>query len=117
MFSNCSGALRRPSVCTDSVNPPGDDAGAYDRPIRMPVAGSLIVAVDGVLVEAGDVSFDTATGEVVFAPGAIPTTGTEVTAGYEFDVPVRFDTSRIEIGIADFRAGRIPTIPLVEVQL
>ena len=95
----------------------GDEAGGYERPIRMPVAGTLSVAVDGVLVDAGDVSFDAATGEIVLAPGAIPAAGTEITAGYEFDVPVRFDTSRIEIGIADFRAGRIPTIPLVEVQL
>jgi uncharacterized protein (TIGR02217 family) len=95
----------------------GDEAGAYVRPIRLPVAGTLVVAVDGVPADAEDVSFDMASGEVVLAPGAIPPAGKEVTAGYEFDVPVRFDTSRIEIGIADFRAGRIPTIPLVEVHL
>ena len=95
----------------------GDEAGAYERPIRKPVTDTLGVAVDGVAVEAADVTFDDATGEIVFAPEAVPGEGAEVTAGYAFDVPVRFDTDRIEIGIANVRAGRIPTIPLVEVQL
>lgn len=95
----------------------GDEAGAYERPIRKPVPETLIVAVEGVAVGSDDVFFDDTTGEIVFAPEAIPAIGTGITAGYEFDVPVRFDTGRIEIGIADFRAGRIPTIPLVEVHL
>jgi uncharacterized protein (TIGR02217 family) len=95
----------------------GDEGGAYERAIGKPVEGTLVVAVDGVVVDVEDVSFDDETGEVVLAPAAVPAEGAEVTAGYEFDVPVRFDTERIEIGIADFRAGRIPTIPLVEVRL
>ena len=95
----------------------GDVAGAYERPIRKPVADTLVVAVYGVVVETAHVTFDDATGEIVFAPEAVPAEGAEITAGYEFDVPVRFDTDRIEIGVADFRAGRIPTIPLVEVVL
>ncbi len=92
----------------------GDEAGAYERPIALPVEETLVVAVDGVAV---DVTFDEVTGEIVFAPEAVPGEGAEITAGYAFDVPARFDTDRIEIGIADFRAGRIPTIPLVEVVL
>jgi uncharacterized protein (TIGR02217 family) len=31
-------------------------------------------------------------------------------------VPVRFDTERIEIGLTAFKAGQIPSIPLIEVQ-
>ena len=94
----------------------GDDA--YRRLISKPVAESLRVAVDGSeLSSPGDFSFDEATGEIVFAPGAVPADGAAVTAGYEFDVPVRFDAERLSISLASFKAGQIPSIPLVEVQL
>jgi uncharacterized protein (TIGR02217 family) len=62
-------------------------------------------------------SFDTVTGEIVFAPEHVPAAGTVITAGYEFDVPVRFDTEHIEIGLHSFKAGQIPSVPLVEVIL
>ena len=52
----------------------------------------------------------------MFAPGAIPGAGLEVTAGYEFDVPVRFDTERMSMSLTAFKAGQIPSIPLIEVQ-
>ncbi|WP_394890901.1 TIGR02217 family protein [Mesorhizobium sp. AaZ16] len=93
----------------------GDDDDAYARRISKPVSGSLKVAVGG--VEAMDFSFDEATSEVVFAPAAIPAAGLGVTAGYEFDVPVRFDAERLSISLTAFKAGQIPSIPLVEVQL
>jgi uncharacterized protein (TIGR02217 family) len=96
----------------------GEGAGAYARPILKPVAGTLRVAVAGVeKTSPGDFSFDETTGAVTFAAGAIPAAGQAVTAGYEFDVPVRFDTERIEIGLHSFKAGQIPSIPLVEVIL
>jgi uncharacterized protein (TIGR02217 family) len=40
-----------------------------------------------------------------------------VTAGFEFDVPVRFDIDRLEINLTSFAAGDIPAVPLVEVRL
>jgi uncharacterized protein (TIGR02217 family) len=96
----------------------GDDPEVYARPIMKPVAGTLRVAVAGVeKASPADFSFDEATGAVVFAEGAAPANGQAVTAGYEFDVPVRFDTERIEIGLHSFKAGQIPSIPLVEVIL
>ena len=45
------------------------------------------------------------------APGA----GVAVTAGFDFDTPVRFDTDRIEVNLQAFAAGRIPAIPLIEI--
>jgi uncharacterized protein (TIGR02217 family) len=96
----------------------GEGGEAYARPIMKPVAGTLRVAVAGVeKASPADFSFDEATGAVVFAEGAAPANGQAVTAGYEFDVPVRFDTERIEIGLHSFKAGQIPSIPLVEVIL
>jgi len=89
---------------------------AYRRPVEKPVAGTLRIAVAGVERPAADFSFDEATGEVVFAPGSAPGNGQALTAGYEFDVPVRFDTDRLSISLRAFKAGQIPSIPLIEVQ-
>lgn len=94
----------------------GDDA--YNRPVMKPRPESLRVAVATVEQDTSSAfGFDAATGEIVFAPGAIPAAGTVVTAGYEFDVPVRFDTERLSVNLKAFKAGQIPSIPLVEVQL
>lgn len=93
----------------------GDDA--YQRLIRKPALISLKVAVDGIDAGPGAYSFDDDTGEIVFAEDAAPPFGDLVTAGYEFDVPVRFDTERLSISLSAFKAGQIPSIPLVEVQL
>jgi uncharacterized protein (TIGR02217 family) len=96
----------------------GDGEGAYRRHIAKPVAGTLRVAVAGVeAASPADFSFDDATGEIVFTLDAIPPDGSEITAGYEFDVPVRFDTERMSLSLTAFKAGQIPSIPLVEVQL
>jgi uncharacterized protein (TIGR02217 family) len=86
----------------------------YARPIAKPVSGSVRVAVDGVELEDG-FTCDIATGIVTFAdpPGA----GDAVTAGFLFDVPVRFDTDYLEVDLSAFAAGAIPKIPLVEIRV
>jgi uncharacterized protein (TIGR02217 family) len=90
----------------------------YKRPVVKPVPGSVRVAVDGGEVDEG-VAFtvDTATGVVTFAGGHIPASGAAVTAGFLFDVPVRFDTDYLEVDLSAFAAGAIPKIPLVEIKV
>lgn len=90
----------------------GSGAAAYGRPIRKPVAGSVRVAVAGVELAAADFTCDPATGIVMMAP---PPSGAQVTAGYEFDVPVRFDADELDIELGAFEAGEIPRIPLIEI--
>ena len=88
---------------------------AWTRVVSKPVANSVRVAVDGEeKVYAADFIVNHASGLVTFtaAPGA----GATITAGYEFDVPVRFDIDQIAVNIAAFEAGDIPTIPLIEVR-
>ncbi|MEM6307067.1 MAG: DUF2460 domain-containing protein, partial [Pseudomonadota bacterium] len=41
----------------------------------------------------------------------------EITAGFEFDVPVRFDTDQIVTSVSHFQAGEVPNVPVVEVRL
>ena len=92
-----------------------DGGGSYVRPIRKPVPGTVRVAVDGVELAAEDFTVDGASGLVTLAEA--PRDGAAMTAGFEFDVPARFDTDLIEVNLAAFRAGEIPSIPVIEVRL
>ncbi|MCF6316000.1 MAG: DUF2460 domain-containing protein [Marinosulfonomonas sp.] len=90
--------------------------GIYVRPITKPVAGTVKVGIQGdLLQEAIHFDVDTATGMVTFDHP--PDEGVEVTAGFEFDVPVRFDTDRIQTSVASFQAGQVPNVPVVEVRV
>jgi len=89
---------------------------AYQRKIRKPVQGTIRAGVQGdVKAEGLDFAVDLTTGTLTFetAPGP----GSTVTAGFEFDVPVRFDTDAILSSVASFKAGEIPNVPIVEVRL
>lgn len=89
----------------------------YQRMIAKPVAGSVRVALDSVEQSEGtDFVVDIATGVVTFQPGTIPGAGAAVTAGFEFDVPVRFDTDRLNVNLASFEAGEAVSVPVVEIR-
>jgi uncharacterized protein (TIGR02217 family) len=92
-----------------------DSGGSWTRRITKAVAGTVTVSVDGVVKPEGAFEVDVTTGVVTFKAGHVPATGQTLRAGFEFDVPVRFDIDRIEMNLAHFDAGRIPTIPLTEV--
>jgi uncharacterized protein (TIGR02217 family) len=89
---------------------------SYDRPIKKPVANTVTIAVSGVAMEPEtQVTADGTTGIVTFQQP--PADGAEIAAGFEFDVPVRFDTDRIMTSIEAFRAGEVPSVPIVEVRV
>lgn len=92
-----------------------DAGGAFSRRIEKPVEGSVMVSVEGVKVEAADVAVDPVTGMVAFRAGRAPPAGAAIRAGFEFDVPVRFGIDRIDVNLTAFEAGRIPSIPLMEI--
>ncbi|MEM7240442.1 MAG: DUF2460 domain-containing protein [Pseudomonadota bacterium] len=86
------------------------------RDIKKPVAGTVRTAVDGIeRFEGPGFTVDSATGAITFA--SAPGTGTFITAGFEFDVPARFDSDVLEVNLAAFEAGEIPSVPVVEVRL
>lgn len=86
----------------------------YQRRIEKPVAGMVRVALNGaeqfngwaVDHTAGIVTFDTA-----------PDPGVRITAGFAFDVPVRFDSDLMDVTLDIERLGSITSIPLVELRL
>ena len=89
---------------------------SYVRPITKPVAGSVTIGIQGDLQqESIHFEVDTATGIITFDHP--PDEGAEVTAGYEFDVPVRFDTDRVQTSVSNFHAGEVPNVPVVEVRI
>lgn len=91
-------------------------AHSYTRPIKKPVHGTVRLAVAGNEMHEGiDWSIDETTGLVTFV--ITPEADAPVTAGFEFDVPVRFDTDTIQISMSRFNAGEVPDVPVVEVRL
>jgi uncharacterized protein (TIGR02217 family) len=90
----------------------------YTRIIKKPVAGTVTVAVGGAQQSEGtDFILDAATGAITFTPGHVPGVGAAVTAGFEFDVPARFDTDKLEVSLSGFQHGAIPNIPIIEIRL
>ncbi|GGF53218.1 glycoside hydrolase family 24 [Azorhizobium oxalatiphilum] len=88
----------------------------YVRRITKPAAG-VRIAVGGVeRQENTDFTCDLSTGTVWFAEGHAPPAGATVSAGFTFDVPVRFDTDYLEINLSHFAAGDIPRIPIIEIR-
>lgn len=89
---------------------------AQVRRITKPVAGTVRVGLQGdEVLEGVQYTLDVTTGIITF--GTPPTVGEQVTAGFEFDVPVRFDTDKIQVSVASFQAGDVPQVPVVEVRL
>jgi uncharacterized protein (TIGR02217 family) len=118
-------APSQPIAATDQVLGAGDgdtrafqlakryaSGGAYwVREIRKPVEGTVLVAVDGVATEA--LAVDWTTGVVAF--DAAPADGAVLTAGFEFDVPVRFDADRLDVMLVGHDAVRVVRAPVVEI--
>ncbi|OIQ43383.1 MAG: glycoside hydrolase family 24 [Roseobacter sp. MedPE-SWde] len=88
----------------------------YPRPIAKPVDGKVRLGLGQEEIKEGiDFTLDPTTGMVVLSHP--PENGIEVVAGFEFDVPVRFDTDRILTSVASFQAGDVPNVPVVEVRV
>ena len=90
----------------------GSGVDAQQRLITRPVAGTIRIASDGIELMTGwqhlgggVIAFDTA-----------PVAGAILTAGFRFDVPVRFAEDRLEINRTTFAAGEAPSVPLVEIR-
>ncbi|NHB78383.1 DUF2460 domain-containing protein [Rhodobacter calidifons] len=88
-------------------------AQSWSRTIAKPVAGTVTIALNGT-PQATGWSVSTATGLVTFATA--PAAGVAITAGFEFDVPVRFDTDMLDVTLDLERLGSITSIPLLEIR-
>ena len=82
----------------------------FERKIKKPISSSLKLYEDSIL-QTGNWSLDDTTGIINTA-----LTGT-LTADFEFDVPVRFDTDQMDLSIENYGASSWGSIPLIEVRL
>jgi len=90
-----------------------DTAGEYKRRITKPVLETVKIALNGTEIPASEFSVDELKGVVIFT--VPPPPEASVTAGFEFDVPVRFDTEHLDVSLEAFGAGQAINIPLIEV--
>ena len=90
-------------------------AETYDRTIHLPVLDSVIVAIDGVLVPDTDYTVSRPGGEITF--DLPPAAGDQITAGFLFDVEVRFESDDAFEGILrTYQVGGFADITLIEVR-
>ena len=85
--------------------------GEQQRVITRPEVASIAVALDG--MAATGWSHEPG-GWIVFS--AAPADGVTITAGFLFDVPVRFAEDRLEVSGLSFAAGEAPSVPLIELR-
>jgi uncharacterized protein (TIGR02217 family) len=81
------------------------------RRITRPVSGSVKVAVGGAATSA----FSVVSGGYVELDAA-PGVGVTVSAGFLFDVPVRFAEDKLSVNRSTFLAGAAPAVTLVEIR-
>jgi uncharacterized protein (TIGR02217 family) len=83
------------------------------RTVTKPVAGTVRIYKDAVEQLSGW-SVNVTTGLITFTTA--PAAGVGITADFEFDVPVRFDTDHMAVTIETFRLHRWQQIPIVELR-
>ena len=83
------------------------------RTITKPVTGTVRVAL-GTVEQLSGWTLDATTGVIIFT--AAPAGGVIVRAGFEFDVPVRFDSDTLDVTLYFERLGSITAIPLLEIR-
>ena len=89
-------------------------AQSWTRAITKPVIGTVTIALNGT-PQASGWSVSTTSGLITFTTA--PAAGVAITAGFEFDVPVRFDTDALDVTLDLERLGSITSIPLIELRL
>lgn len=92
----------------------GDTAANYRRKITKPITGSVRLAIDGISIDQAEFHLDPLTGRVTFT--VPPEADSVITAGFAFDVPVRFAADRLDLSLETFGAGELAQVPLMEVQ-
>lgn len=83
------------------------------RKITKPVSGSVTVFINNVEQESGW-SIDTTTGIITFS--SAPSPAEVVTATFQFDVPMRFDTDYFPVNLANLQA-RAADFQVVEIRI
>lgn len=85
------------------------------RTITKPITGTVSIYLDGVLQIPDNYTLNTTNGQITF--DIAPANGVNVTADFEFDVPVRFDTDRLSASLDTYGSHSWNDIPIVEIRI
>ena len=89
-----------------------DDGGSYERRITRPVASTIVVRVNDTVV-----THTLADGGIITVTSTEPPAGgDEISATFEFDVPVRFNTDLMQVTMYWQQAGEINDIELIGIR-
>lgn len=89
-----------------------DDGSASPKHVTRPVAASVRAALDG--VETGAFTVDSETGILTF--DLAPADGAIITAGFEFDLPARFETDQLDLSYSGNGVMQLVRLSLVELR-
>ena len=85
------------------------------RIITKPVSGSVKIYLNATLQSPSNYIVDYTTGKITFTTA--PAAATAITADFEFDTPVRFDTDKLAASLDSYGLGSVRDLPLVEVRV
>lgn len=91
-----------------------DSAASYDWPVLWPVAGTVLVAVDGAPLGPGDFTVQRGDGTITFS--SAPAGSAVLTCGFQFDVPVRFAEDQLTVSWDTINSCSAGSVPLQEVR-
>ena len=73
----------------------------------------MLLAIDGVVQDIAVYFVNARSGGITMT--SPPVVGADITAGFTFDVPVRFASDRLDLSLEAFGAGELTNVPLIEV--
>ena len=88
---------------------------SYVRQIKKPVSDTIIIKLGNAPVNSSAFQINYQTGLVTFKTA--PAVGIKISASYEFDTPVRFDTDLLAASIDNFDSYSWQNIHLVEIRI
>ncbi len=91
----------------------GEENFSFQRRIRRPVSGNVVLYINSTQ-QQNNFSVDYSTGIINF--NTAPTLHLPITASFEFDVPVRFNTDLLESDVENFSKTSTRKIELIEVK-
>jgi uncharacterized protein (TIGR02217 family) len=98
------------------INLYADSLSPFTRKITRPVSGTMQVFDNGVLKTEGiDYTVDYTGGTGIITFGTAPLNTHVITANFQFDTPVRFDSDVFSITMDQIEAGSVNSITIVEI--
>lgn len=88
-----------------------------ERIITKPVQNTVIIQINNQVIPTTQLNINYITGRITLLNQIINDSNSKITADFEFDVPVRFDTDYLPVTRENYNFYSLPNIELVEVKV